>query len=234
MPNLHRKPEDVDQFLACMPDEMRAEDAVGRFVDDDLRPRHGLGIGFRREPAEHVVDVNVDGKALLPCARLRSGRRRRGRDGVDRGRHARVVGAVLRAFDDVAADDVALIGRDRRQLRRDRQRIAADMDQRVRGRPQMAVDATRPLACSTLPAARSSVSTLAMRPAPLTTRSASAACSAPSCVKITRSRPLAGSMRLTLTCGLDADADALALGLQDAPPRRRPSPAAAAAGLRGS
>src|SRR5271168_1577739 len=57
---LDRKSEDVDQLLAFMTDKMRAEDAIGRSVDDDLRPGRCLGIGFCREPAPHVVDVNLD------------------------------------------------------------------------------------------------------------------------------------------------------------------------------
>ena len=34
---LHGKAEDVDQLLAGMADEMRAEDFIRRFIDDDLR-----------------------------------------------------------------------------------------------------------------------------------------------------------------------------------------------------
>jgi hypothetical protein len=44
----HREPEDVDELMAGMADKMRAEDAVARLVDDDLRPRDGFGVGARR------------------------------------------------------------------------------------------------------------------------------------------------------------------------------------------
>src|SRR5260221_11959100 len=37
--------KDVDQLLALMADEMRAEDKVRCAIDDDLRPRRGFGIG---------------------------------------------------------------------------------------------------------------------------------------------------------------------------------------------
>src|SRR5882757_9935277 len=62
----HCEAKEVDQFLTGMADEMRAEDAVSGAVDNDLRPRHRLGIGLGREPVLHVVGVNVDRKALLP------------------------------------------------------------------------------------------------------------------------------------------------------------------------
>jgi hypothetical protein len=47
---LDRKSEGVDQLLAFMTDKMRAEDAIGRFVDDDLGPGRRLGMGFGRKP----------------------------------------------------------------------------------------------------------------------------------------------------------------------------------------
>src|SRR3954467_13649072 len=62
----HLQSEDIHQLLAGMPDKMGTENAVGRLIDDHLRPRHGFGIGFRGEPVEHVIGVNVDGKTLLP------------------------------------------------------------------------------------------------------------------------------------------------------------------------
>src|SRR6266852_7829399 len=61
----HGEAKEVDQLLAGMSDEMRAEDTVGGLIDNDLRPRDGLGIGFRGEPVAHVVGVNVDRKTLL-------------------------------------------------------------------------------------------------------------------------------------------------------------------------
>ena len=38
--------EDIDQFLSVVADEMRADDAVGRPVNDDLGPRDGFGVGL--------------------------------------------------------------------------------------------------------------------------------------------------------------------------------------------
>src|SRR5665213_1810145 len=40
----HRQSENVDQLLAGVSDEMRAENAIGRPVDDNFRPRHRLRI----------------------------------------------------------------------------------------------------------------------------------------------------------------------------------------------
>src|SRR4051794_25648962 len=54
---LDREPEDVDELLALMPDEMSAENPAGRLVDDDLRPCRRLGVSLGGEPAEHVVDI---------------------------------------------------------------------------------------------------------------------------------------------------------------------------------
>ena len=77
----HRQSENIHELLARMPDEMRAENVVGRLIDDHLRPRDGLGIGFGGEPAEHVVGVNVDGKAFLPGRSLCQADRRKRRHG---------------------------------------------------------------------------------------------------------------------------------------------------------
>src|SRR5216684_5852588 len=61
----HREAKEINQLLASMSDEMRAEDAVGGLIDNDFRPRDGLGIGFGGEPVAHIVGVNVDRKPLL-------------------------------------------------------------------------------------------------------------------------------------------------------------------------
>ena len=87
----------------------------------------------------HVVGMNVDRKALLPGGGFGQADGGERRHGVDRRRHAGVVGAVFRALHDIAADDVALIGRDRRELRRSRHRVAADMDERIGCRAKMAI-----------------------------------------------------------------------------------------------
>ena len=52
--------EDIDEFLAFMPNKMRAKYAVVGSIHDDFRPCDGLGVGPRGKPAEHVVDMNLD------------------------------------------------------------------------------------------------------------------------------------------------------------------------------
>src|SRR6266446_4723676 len=80
----HCKPEDVDELLAGMPNEMRAEDAVGCLIDDDFRPRDGLRVGPRRKPAEHVIAMNLNRKALVVCGGLGQADRGERWHGVDR------------------------------------------------------------------------------------------------------------------------------------------------------
>ena len=228
----HREAEQVDQFLAGMPDEMRAEDAVGGLIDDDFRPRDGLGIGFRREPVAHVVGVNVDRKSLLPGGRFGQADRGECRHGVDRRRHAGVVGAVFRAFHDVAADDVALIGRDRRELRRGRHRVAADMDERVRGRAQMAVH--RDAAVGVFDISGGKIERIDIGD---TARAVDDAIGLERLLGAVMAEDDAQAAVCALDpldadTGLDADADALALGPAAARRRPHPSPAAIAAALR--
>jgi hypothetical protein len=38
--------EDIDQFLSVVAHKMRADDAVGRAINDDLGPRDGFGVGL--------------------------------------------------------------------------------------------------------------------------------------------------------------------------------------------
>ena len=38
--------KDVDQFLSVVADKMRADDAVGRAINDDLGPRDSFGVGL--------------------------------------------------------------------------------------------------------------------------------------------------------------------------------------------
>src|SRR5258708_39217391 len=95
-------------------------------VDDDLGPGDSLRVGSGGKPALHVVAMNLDRESLLVCGglgRADSGQRRHG---VDRCRNTFVVRAVFRPLHDVAADDIALVRRDRRELRRNRHRVAAD------------------------------------------------------------------------------------------------------------
>src|SRR5713101_4817452 len=135
----HRQPEDIDKFLAGMSDEKGAENSVGGLIDDDFRPGHGLRVGSGGKPVVDVVAVNLDREPILVCGGLGQADRSQRRHGIDRGCDTFVVRAVFRPLHDVAADDIALVGRDRRELRRNRHRVAADMDLRVGGRAQMEV-----------------------------------------------------------------------------------------------
>src|SRR5712671_3015676 len=63
----HREAKEINQLLASMSDEMRAEDAVGGLIDNDFRPRDGLGIRPRGEPVLHVVAMNLDRVTFLMC-----------------------------------------------------------------------------------------------------------------------------------------------------------------------
>ena len=85
------------------------------------------------------ADVNLDIQLLLGGRRLRQADARKGRNGVDTGRDVCVIGRVSGAVDEVAANDAALVGGDRRQLRGRPQRIATDVDRRVRRRAQVLV-----------------------------------------------------------------------------------------------
>ena len=84
--------------------------------------------------------MHVDGVSFLPGRGLCQPDGCERRDGVDRARHALIIGAVLRPLDDVASDNVAFVRRDWRELRRDRHGVAADMNKRVRGGSQMTID----------------------------------------------------------------------------------------------
>src|SRR5260370_19570366 len=66
----HRQPEDSDKFLGGVSDEMRAENTVGGFINDDLRPGHGLRVGSGGKPVVHVVAMNLDREPLLVCGGL--------------------------------------------------------------------------------------------------------------------------------------------------------------------
>ena len=59
-PVLHGEPENIDQLLAGVADEMGADDGVASLIDDDLRPGDRLGELPRREPIFHVVDLDAD------------------------------------------------------------------------------------------------------------------------------------------------------------------------------
>jgi hypothetical protein len=47
---LHRQREEVDQFLAGMPQDVRADNPIRLLVDQDFCPGGGLGIGAARQP----------------------------------------------------------------------------------------------------------------------------------------------------------------------------------------
>lgn len=119
---------------------MRPEDAIGHSVDHDLRPRRGLGVNLGRKPAEHIVDMHVDRKRLLARCRLRQADGGERGNRVDRARHALVVGTVPRSLDNITSDDIAFIGCDWRKLWRNWQRVATDIDKRIRRRAQIAVN----------------------------------------------------------------------------------------------
>ena len=58
MPNLHGQAEDVDKFVTGMADKMGPENTVAAAINNDLRPGDCLGVGPRRKPVVHVVDVD--------------------------------------------------------------------------------------------------------------------------------------------------------------------------------
>src|SRR5882757_2825133 len=86
----YRQPENIDQLFAGVSDEMRAEDAVGRLIDDDFRPRDGFRIGSRGKPVVHVIAVHLDSEAVLVGGSLGQADGGKRGDGVDRSRHAAV------------------------------------------------------------------------------------------------------------------------------------------------
>jgi hypothetical protein len=130
---LHGKAEDVYKLLTGMSDEMRPENMVAVAIHDNLRPRGRLDVGTRRKPVAHVVDVDVDSQAFGFRGGLGQTDSGKGRNRIDRGCDACVVGNMLRSMDNIAADEIALISRDRRELRRGRNDIAADIDRRIAG-----------------------------------------------------------------------------------------------------
>jgi len=58
MPNLHGQAEDVDKFVTGMADKMGPENTVAAAIYNDLRPGDCLGVGPRRKPVVHVVEVD--------------------------------------------------------------------------------------------------------------------------------------------------------------------------------
>ncbi len=61
----HGEGEDVDQVLAAVADDVRAEDAAGGAFADHLRPGERLVEGASRQPFVHVVDGDVHVEALF-------------------------------------------------------------------------------------------------------------------------------------------------------------------------
>ena len=136
----HGKGEDVDQFFSGMAHDMRAEDAIGGFIDNHLGPGGGLvvGSGSRANRSCRWTRTLILRPSSLAFASVRSDAGE-SRNGVDAGRNAGVVGLGDRTFHDVAADDAAFIGGDRRQLRRAPKHVAADVNGRIRGGAQILV-----------------------------------------------------------------------------------------------
>ena len=124
IPNFMAKRK-VDQFFAGMAHNVGAKDAIGRFVDNHFGPGGGLVVGPGGEPIAHVVGVNLDLVAKLLGLRFRQSDAGERRNRVDAGGDAGVVGLRDWPFHDVAADDAAFIGRNRGELRRAPENVAA-------------------------------------------------------------------------------------------------------------
>ena len=112
----HGQAEDVYKLVTGMADEVGPENAVAAAIDDDFRPGDRLGVGPRRKPVVHVVDMDVGRQALRRRGGLGQADSGTGGTRLDRGRNARVVRAVLRPINDIAAGEIALISRNRRKL----------------------------------------------------------------------------------------------------------------------
>ena len=112
----HGQAEYVYKLVTGMADEVGPENTVAGTIDDDLRPGDPLGVGPRRKPVVHVVDMDFGRQALRLSGSLGQADSGKGGNRIDRGRNARVVRAVLRPINDIAAGEIALISRNRRKL----------------------------------------------------------------------------------------------------------------------
>jgi len=112
----HGQAEYVYKLVTGMADEVGPENTIAGAIDDDLRPSDPLGVGPRRKPVVHVVDMDFGRQALRLGGGLGQADSGKGGNRIDRGRDARVVRAVLRPINDIAAGEITLISRNRRKL----------------------------------------------------------------------------------------------------------------------
>lgn len=136
---LHCEAKDVDKLVTGMADEVSPENTVAGTIHDDLRPGDCFGVGPRRKPIAHIVDMDFCRQALRFQGGLGQADSSKSRHRIDRGSNACVVGTMLQSVDDIAADEIAFVGRDRRQLGRGRNGIATDEDARIGGRAQIPI-----------------------------------------------------------------------------------------------
>jgi hypothetical protein len=79
----HRQREEIDELFSCVTHDMRADDLLGLLLDEDLRPCGRLPEGSGREPAEHVVALDLDADAVFLgrfLGQADAGERRDGKD----------------------------------------------------------------------------------------------------------------------------------------------------------
>src|SRR2546423_15719300 len=111
--------------------ELRTETLFANATDFELRTDDTSPIDHIENPVNYAVGLNLIRLATLAGGALGETDGSERRHNVDTCRHAAVVRAVFCSLNDVTPHDVTLVCRDRRELRRNRNRIATDIYVRV-------------------------------------------------------------------------------------------------------